>query len=340
MLKNLSICFFIPLVLCACQSGFQTTPEDKPLIIPDVKAIYNKPSDIAPKVVTKYVPVPLPGQLMPAPSVTDKKGSQATKMPEFSSKEKAVAYANKQALTTPKSSDFFNAMMTYDYTPGAVYVIYTAPMRITDVTFSPGEKIISEAAGDTLRWQLAQSYSGQGPSLRYHLFIKPNASGIENTVIVTTNKRVYHLLLKSTTDNTYMVSVKWHYPDDMVTFTPNTADHSDSALGEGTSNQMAGLDLSTLNFNYGFGMVTGQRPAWYPVRVFSSNRQTFIEFSPQFASGNLPVLYVADNNGRYNTMVNWRLKGRWMVIDGLFTKARLQTGVKTHGQTIVQIEKT
>ena len=39
-------------------------------------------------------------------------------------------------------------------------------------------------------------------------------------------------------------------------------------------------------------------------------------------------------------MVNWRLQGNWMIVDDVIQKARLQTGVKTTGQTIVQIEQT
>jgi type IV secretion system protein VirB9 len=294
----------------------------------------NSPSAAAQtKVVTQYVPVPVPGQLMPIPKNAGQPNNTVL------TSEAAVKNANQQALVTPNSQQFFNAMMTYDYMPGAMYTIYAAPLAITDIQFAPGEKIISEAAGDTLRWQVSQTYSGDGASLVQHILIKPSMSGISNTMVVTTNQRVYHLVLVSTNDNTYMVSVQWNYPNDMVQFNqssdPNAAASTSTASGSPFQ-----LDLANLDFNYQFGMVEGSKPSWYPVRVFNDGRQTFIEFPENFYATDLPVLFIADNNGNYGTMVNWRLKGRYMIVDTVINKARLQTGVKTTGMTIVQIQQT
>ena len=174
-------------------------------------------------------------------------------------------------------------------------MVYTAPLKITDIMFGVGEKIISEAAGDTLRWQLAETYSGQGSTLRQHLLVKPNAPNLENTIIVTTNQRVYHLVLKSTRDNVYMVSVKWNYPTNMVSF-KSPKPSIDSASVNNNSNQASlNFDVKSLNFNYRFGLVKGNKPSWFPTRVFSSARQTFIEFPSSFNSSNLPLLFVENN---------------------------------------------
>lgn len=298
------------------------------------------------KVVKEYIPVAVPGQLMPMPSAVGPSGLQGapgSQAPVFLSKEAAVQYANQHALQNPQSQDFFNAMMTYDFMPGALYTVYTAPMNITDIVFERGEKVISIAAGDTLRWQISQTYSGQGADMQQHLLVKPNNPGLTNTVVVTTNKRVYHLVLNSTTDNTYMVSVNWRYPGNMVQFAQGVSNNpaeaaasADTALG-GSPFQ---LDLGDLDFNYQFGLVTGNKPSWYPVRVFNDGRQTFIEFPQSFLAGSaaLPMLFVADNNDHYGTMVNWRQKGRYMIVDTVIHKARLQTGVKSDDKTVVQID--
>ena len=322
--------------LLGCQNAMTTNNQSVGHIAPS-KAVYLTPAQTQAakaKVVYRYVPVAVPGQLMPMNKMENPKG----KTPSFLTKAKAVEYANKHAMVTPNSSDFFNAMTTYNFMPGALYTVYTAPMRITDVVFQPGERIISSAAGDTLRWQVNQTYSGMGASKRSHLLIKPNQPGLVNTMIVTTNIRVYHLVLKSTQNGTYMVSVRWQYPHSMVTQGPSDAESTEAAGP--SSGSPYDLDLATLNFNYEFGMVKGDKPAWYPTRVFNNGRQTFIEFPKDFYATKTPILYVDNGHDHYSTMVNWRLKGKYMVVDAILHKARLQTGIGKTGQTVVQIQQT
>ncbi|MCF6767138.1 P-type conjugative transfer protein TrbG [Thiotrichales bacterium 19S11-10] len=291
------------------------------------------------KVVREYVPVPVPGQLMPVPSavpshVMDQGNKE--KSQTFLSKEAAVEYANKHAQVYPSQSDFFNAMMTYNYMPGAVYTIYTSPLKITDIVMESGEKLISQAAGDTLRWQIAQTYSGEGKNTQQHILVKPSKADLDNTLLITTNKRTYHLILKSTDGNAYMVSVKWEYPKDTV----YVFDHHDSNLG---SNMDPGysMDLSDLNFNYQVSMYEGNNiPKWYPKRVFNNGSHTFIEFSKKFnTKAGMPVLVVQNDDGASQTMINWRLRGNYMIVDSVLDHAFLQTGVDTTEKTMVEIIK-
>lgn len=333
----------IALVLTGCAQNPQNLSSNSQSVDHinfDPNAVYQKTTNadqVKTKVVTRYVPVPVPGQLMPIPQ--DKGTDNAQKKPVFYTKEEAVAYANEHSMVTPNSHDFFNAMTTYDYMPGALYTIYTAPMRITDLVFETGERIISDAAGDTLRWQVTQTYSGTNDNLEQHILVKPNDPDLVNSMIVTTNRRVYHLVLKSTDNDTYMVSVRWHYPEDMVQQFNQDA-MSPTAATSASSGSPYQLDLSELNFNYEFGLASGEKPAWYPVRVFNNGRQTFIEFPADFYNSETPVLYIADSNGHYGTMVNWRLKGRYMIVDTVIHQARLQTGIEKTGQTVVQINMT
>lgn len=283
------------------------------------------------KVQTQYVPVAVPGQLMPVPNT-----KQTSQTPKFKSPTQAVDYANQQATQEPSSTDFFNSMMTYNYMPGVLYTIYTAPMHITDITLAPGEKLISEAAGDTLRWQVAQTYSGQGSDLTQHILVKPTQSGLNNTMVITTDQRVYHVILQST-DNSYMASVQWTYGNDMVSY-GNNANATPPATS--SNNNDPSVDLTNLNFNYKFGMVQGDRPAWYPVRVFNDGRQTYIQLPQNYDSTQLPMLFVADDSGNYGTSVNWRYRAPYMIADVVLKNARLQTGVPSTTQTVVQIKAT
>ena len=178
----------------------------------------------------------------------------------------------------------------------------------------------------------------QGDSLREHLVIKPQKPNLENTLLVTTDKRVYHLVVFSTHNNTYMVAVNWNYPEDFLGSSGMniTDDFNPSQM----LNDTLTLDIANLNFNYQFGMLDGTKPSWFPLRVFSSDRQTFIEFGKEFNESEMPILYVQTDNGQYASMINWRLLGRFMVIDQVISKAQLVMGIKKTGQTIVLVEKT
>ncbi len=289
------------------------------------------------RVVTEYVPVAMPGQLRPVPN-TQKVDGKFVSEKKYLSKEEAVDKANKSAQQYPSEKDFFNAMMTYAYMPGAVYTIYSAPLKITDITLEVGEKIISQAAGDTLRWQLASTYSGEGDNIQQHILVKPTSPGIENTVVVTTNKRTYHLIFVSTDQDTYMVSVNWVYESSMIqTFGADSLPYSNVQ-----EDQRQDLDLSDMNFNYNWKMYTGPTPTWYPQQVFSSDRQTFVLLPKEFWTTNaeLPIIEVIQSNGDEQSMINWRVKKPYLIVDSVFDKAYLKQGIKTADSLqIVEIQK-
>ncbi len=297
------------------------------------------------KVIREYIPVPMPGQLRPVPNAEVEKTTQKPIL----TKEQAVAQANKNAQHFPDQNDFFNAMMTYSYMPGAMYTIYTAPLNITDIVFEPNEKIISQAAGDTLRWQIASTYSGEGKDLRWHILVKPQKSDLTNSMIITTNKRTYHVILKSVDPDQAMVSVRWQYPSDMVQgFNGGNLGNLNAGVENSTllppPQQLSGMDLnlSEMKFNYTWSMLKGDTPAWYPEQIFSSGHQTYIKFPHEVVVSNatMPVPFIKSNDGGYGTAnFNWRMKGDYMIVDTVIKDAYLKIGTKQSGETVVEISQ-
>lgn len=335
-LSTLALALSITMTGCAANNAnMQSTTSNANTPAAAVYVQANNAATATQNTQTQYVPVPVPGQLMPVPNST-----QTTQTPKFSSPTQAVDYANQNATMQPSSNNFFNAMMTYNYMDGVLYTIYTAPLHITDISLAPGEKLISEAAGDTLRWQVAQTYSGQGATLTQHILVKPAQSGLSNTMVITTDQRVYHLILQST-DNSYMASVQWTYGNgnnnSMVSY-GNDANPDPNQATPPDNNPS--VDLGNLDFAYQFSMVTGNQPPWYPVRVFNDGQQTYIQLPPNYTSTQLPMLFVADNNGNYGSAINWRYRSPYIIVDTVLQNARLQTGVQSTGETIVQITHT
>ena len=78
-------------------------------------------------------------------------------------------------------------------------------------------------------------------------------------------------------------------------------------------------------------------PDWRPLRAFDDGRQTFIEFPPSLAVGEAPPLFLVDRKGEAQ-LVNYRLRGRYYIVDRLFDAAELRLGTKR--QQVVRISRT
>jgi type IV secretion system protein VirB9 len=93
------------------------------------------------------------------------------------------------------------------------------------------------------------------------------------------------------------------------------------------------LDLDKLNFAYAF---SGDRPAWRPLRAFDDGRRTYIEFPASLAVGEAPPLFLVDGKGEVS-LVNYRVQGRFYIVDRLFAAAELRLGAKK--QAVVRIAR-
>jgi len=88
-----------------------------------------------------------------------------------------------------------------------------------------------------------------------------------------------------------------------------------------------------LHFNY---VISGDRPAWRPLRAFDDGRQTYVEFAASLAVGEAPPLFLVDGKGEAQ-LVNYRLQGRFYVVDRIFDAAELRLGLKH--QDVVRVTR-
>src|SRR3546814_16480504 len=83
-----------------------------------------------------------------------------------------VRTANREAIQEPQARAFVNAVQIYPFSDGALYRLYAAPERVTDIALQAGEGVISVAAGDTARWSVGDTTSGSGEAKRVHILVK------------------------------------------------------------------------------------------------------------------------------------------------------------------------
>lgn len=263
-------------------------------------------------------PLPLPGQLEPLP----------TKAKPMRPPKATVDAANKTALEEPTKAGYINAIQVYPYTPGALYRLYAAPEEVSDIALEPGETLTSIAAGDTVRWVVGDTTSGAGPTKQVHVLVKPFAPGLKTNLVITTDKRSYHLALEST-PHTAMAAVSWTYPLDTLIALKNQNTQAETAAPVA-----AGVDLQRLQFRY---EITGDRPPWRPLRAFDDGSKVYIEFPARIDQGEAPPLFVIGPHGN-DQLVNYRVRGRYYIVDQLFAAAELRLG--TSPQQVVRITRT
>lgn len=239
-----------------------------------------------------------------------------------------VRTANRAATQEPLAGGYLGGVQVYPWSDGVIYHVLTAPGQVTDIALQPGENLGAVASGDTVRWVIGDTTSGSGESKRTHILVKPFTAGLATNLVITTDRRTYHLTLSST-GHTAMSALSWTYPADQLIALKAAAEAARAAAPVA-----AGLSIDQLHFGYA---ISGDKPAWRPLRAFDDGRQTFIEFPASLGEGEAPPLFLVDAKGTAS-LVNYRVQGRYYIVYRIFDIAELRLGLKH--QDIVRITRT
>ena len=278
------------------------------------------------RVVELPKPLPLPGQLKPL-------GKDGKPEPEPADPATRVNQANAAARVQPVRNGFINSMQVYPFVDGALYQVYASPGQITDIALQPGEQLVGSgpvAAGDTVRWIIGDTESGVGAAKQIHILVKPTRAELMTNLVINTDRRTYHMELRAT-PSTYMASVSWQYPQDQL-----IALRRQNQQAEAAQPVSSGIDLARVNFRY---EVTGDRAPWRPQRAFDDGKQVFIEFPRGIGQGEMPPLVVVGPEGDTSELVNYRVRGTYIIVDRLFAAAELRFGAGKD-QKRVRISRT
>ncbi len=308
------------MLLGACATRVEV-PEIPILDSPAIKAAKREPEPRrALEVIEVPKPLPLPGQLKPVGKVADKLKD------ERPPKDRVVG-ANAAARIEPVKDGYINAIQVYPYTKGALYQLYAAVNQVTDIALEAGEKLVSVSAGDTVRWVVGDTTSGEGKEAQVHILVKPIGADLESNLVITTDRRTYHLEMRSS-QATYMASVSWTYPaSDLVSLRKQRAETEAGAVAD------TGPNLEQLHFRY---RIEGDAP-WKPRQVFDDGAKVYIQFPSGLAQSEAPPLFVIGPDGK-PALVNYRVRGTTYIVDRLFAAAELRLG--TAPQRVVRIVRT
>lgn len=315
------LCAVSALALAACTAKGTPPPEityDTGDFVP--AAVESEPPRPV-EIVAVPEPLPLPGQLKPVP--TDKPTP-----PDEGPPTERVDHANAAARLEPSKDGYINAVQIYPFTKGALYRLYASPEQVSDIALQPGEELVAVSAGDTVRWVVGDTTSGTGERQQVHVLVKPVAPDLRTNLVITTDRRAYHLELEST-EETYMASVSWYYPHDELV----ALRRQNERAGE-VQSIAQGLALDRLRFRY---EITGDDPPWRPLRAFDDTYKVYIEFPRRIDQGEAPPLFVVGPEGEAQ-LVNYRVRGNYYIVDRLFAAAELRLGEDP--QQVVRISRT
>lgn len=226
--------------------------------------------------------------------------------------------AEQHAITSGRPKTLREGItVLYAYSPHTQPVVYCEPLRVTEIVLNRDEKINTNgvAAGDSTRWDI--------DPLDNRVLAKPSEPGLVTDLIIATNKRSYHLTLKSRAP--YMAQVSFYYPDEIL----QAEAERNAALRKAAQQTTDPIPSKPLNFGYA---ISGPRYAWSPVQVFSDGERTYIQLPQDLAGVDLPVLYVQDNGE--NSLVNYEVKGSYLISDRLFRRAVLTSGAGSNREAV------
>ncbi len=236
-----------------------------------------------------------------------------------------VENANAAARVEPRREGYFNAIQIYPWSDGALYQIYAAPGQVTNIALEPGESLTGAgpiAAGDTARWIIGDTESGNGRTRRVHILVKPTRPDIATNLVISTDRRVYMLELRAG-EEPYMPAVAWAYPEPPATQSQATPARPTIPV------------MSARNYRYG---LTGDTPPWRPVSVFDDGRRVYIQFPRGIVQGEMPPLFVIGADGEAQ-IVNSRIYQNILIVDRIFAAAELRLG-SGREQQVVRIVRT
>ncbi len=216
--------------------------------------------------------------------------------------------------------------------------IVCAVLQVCDIALQAGEYVNSIQLGDTARWNIEPAISGSGSGEIQHLLVKPLDVGLETSLVVTTDRRTYHIRLRSHRSQ-YMPSVSFIYPEEVLAKWENIQSRQRQNRENNTIPHTREY-LDDLSFDYD---ISGSA-TWKPVRVFNDGRKTIIEMPRSMQQTEAPTLLVVHKAGGVfsdpeTAMVNYRVQGDRYIVDSIFGQAILISGVGSNQDKITITKK-
>jgi len=165
------------------QNSTGTGRQNDPSLIPRAVPIEVAPPD--PIIIERPIFIP--------------QGGAVAALPQPAQGRSAVQAAIHSGIVQPQ--DYSNAAMIYSYDKDFVYELYARPFRMSNIVLEAGEQVIDiPFISDSERWMVGAGVSYENGVAVQHIYVKPTVANLTASLIINTDRRVYHLILRSFND--------------------------------------------------------------------------------------------------------------------------------------------
>jgi type IV secretion system protein VirB9 len=200
----------------------------------------------------------------------------------------------------------------FNYRPNKIFKVYSRPYFSTDLKFKT--KILAYSLGDTVRW-LAQPVMN-------NLFVKPVQKHLETSLSVITQNHTYEFLLSSQNPNFYQL-VEFRHPTKLAFVLSKNLEKKIKRKKEvfnTGAKKLTPEEISKIKFNY---VISGSKSI-RPLQVFRFHGFVYLFMPKKLQS--MPAFFIM-NQGKLD-LVNYIVRGRYIVVERLFKKGALKLGNK------------
>jgi type IV secretory pathway VirB9-like protein len=207
----------------------------------------------------------------------------------------------------------------FPFEEGASYTVKVPVNYPVSVMLEAGEQVDQIIYGDRAAlaegekespWDVREGRSHDTP--RPHVMINVTKPGLSQGILVTTNRRVYILDVRSVASGKVRV-VRWDYGPDAVPAQAKPRLLPDPSLPQ------------VYYGGYTIAPVKGNPPSWTPRQVVHDQEgKTYILFPAYLTTITAPLLRLVGSSGP--ELVNYRQVGTTYVLDELFNLAELRVG--------------
>lgn len=231
--------------------------------------------------------------------------------------KEALIESRKNSLVQAEYED--GHLKGWIYREDSLYEIQTQTFHSTFIELEPGEQMLEEPyISEPDVWRRSRGVSYKNGKVCQHLVIKPDFANLDSTLIIVTDRRVYHLEIRSYRDR-YMPIVRWIYPETMQDSESWTHwmknKQAETEMVEAKTNE------KYISNDYKMSWSVFRKPYWLPKKVYDDGAKTYIVLEEQVLHTKMPALFDMRKN-----IINYRVQKNILIVDQLITKMTLKIG--------------
>lgn len=205
-----------------------------------------------------------------------------------------------------------------------------SPSRACDIEMEPGETPRKVILADQANWKWSGADSIENGKTVNHIVVQPKDSNVETNMIITTDRRTYHIKLYAPAEEgAYLNRVGFYYPEAIVTSWDEKMGRAADAKAKDEAPNILPSSVAPdrLAFDY---RIDGSAD-FKPVRVFNDGERVYITMPDDIKHSEYPILSLIDEKGEmmvvnYRRSVDGASGTISYIVDKLFNKAELRRG--------------